>query len=246
MLRFFRHIRQKMLQQHRLTRYLAYAVGEIVLVVIGILIALSINNWNDQKKARDFEVKMLGELQSTLKADLNYIENHLLGNRNQAELDAIDYFSDLLKKVNRDTDSLRYHWSRLAYGQNFRMNLGPYESLKSMGVEKISNDSLRYQIVRFYDFIFPRNRDLIQTAQDRVERDDDRLAQLMDDMTYELVDDEVIIDRPNPDPSIIYDPLFLEVLRNAERRTSWTIQHTNAVIEELNFLLRKINDELNK
>ena len=46
MLKFFRKIRQKLLTDNKFSKYLIYALGEIVLVVIGILIALSINNWN--------------------------------------------------------------------------------------------------------------------------------------------------------------------------------------------------------
>ena len=55
MIRFFRKIRQNLLSEGKTVKYLKYAIGEIVLVVIGILIALSINNWNEQKKSRDRE-----------------------------------------------------------------------------------------------------------------------------------------------------------------------------------------------
>ena len=50
MLNIFRKIRQKLLQQNAAKRYLLYAFGEILLVVIGILIALQVNNWNEEKK----------------------------------------------------------------------------------------------------------------------------------------------------------------------------------------------------
>lgn len=49
MIKFFRKIRQKLLSENKFSNYLLYAVGEIILVVIGILIALEINNWNDQQ-----------------------------------------------------------------------------------------------------------------------------------------------------------------------------------------------------
>jgi len=50
MLKFFRKIRQKLLTEKRFNKYLIYGIGEIILVVFGILIALSINNWNEQRK----------------------------------------------------------------------------------------------------------------------------------------------------------------------------------------------------
>ncbi|MDC6391119.1 DUF6090 family protein [Maribacter sp. PR1] len=50
MIKFFRSIRQKMLTENKFSKYLLYAIGEIVLVVIGILIALQINNWNEARK----------------------------------------------------------------------------------------------------------------------------------------------------------------------------------------------------
>lgn len=51
MIKFFRHIRQPLLSENKFSKYLLYAIGEIVLVVIGIPIALQINNWNEQRKA---------------------------------------------------------------------------------------------------------------------------------------------------------------------------------------------------
>jgi hypothetical protein len=51
MIKFFRKIRQKMLTENKFSKYLLYAIGEITLVVIGILIALSVNNSNEIKNA---------------------------------------------------------------------------------------------------------------------------------------------------------------------------------------------------
>jgi hypothetical protein len=66
MIKFFRKIRQKMLTENKFSKYLLYAIGEIILVVIGILIALSINNWNQEKQQK----KVLNNIYATIKADL--------------------------------------------------------------------------------------------------------------------------------------------------------------------------------
>ena len=70
MIKFFRHIRQQMIKENRVSKYLLYAIGEIVLVVIGILIALQINNWNTQANQRTEEIKYLKKLKVDLQADI--------------------------------------------------------------------------------------------------------------------------------------------------------------------------------
>ena len=62
MIKFFRKIRQKMLTENKFSKYLLYAIGEIVLVVIGILIALQVNNMNEVEKVKDKEVIYLNAL----------------------------------------------------------------------------------------------------------------------------------------------------------------------------------------
>jgi len=59
MIKFFRHIRQSLIQQNKMGKYFKYAIGEILLVVIGILLALQINNWNDLRKNRVYEREIL-------------------------------------------------------------------------------------------------------------------------------------------------------------------------------------------
>ncbi len=67
MISFFRKIRQKLLQQNRVTRYLVYAIGEIFLVVIGILIALQVNNWNENRKQEIEKKKLTASLAEEIK-----------------------------------------------------------------------------------------------------------------------------------------------------------------------------------
>ena len=56
MIKFFRKIRYNLMKHNKTGKYFKYAIGEIVLVVIGILIALSINNWNEQRKNNSYEL----------------------------------------------------------------------------------------------------------------------------------------------------------------------------------------------
>lgn len=69
MIKFFRHIRKSLLVQNKMGKYLKYAIGEIILVVIGILIALSINNWNETRKQQKQAFKYLYEFKKDLVSD---------------------------------------------------------------------------------------------------------------------------------------------------------------------------------
>jgi hypothetical protein len=77
MIKLFRNIRKKLINEGKTTKYFKYAVGEIVLVVIGILIALQINNWNESRKERSKEQKILIELHSQFKDNLAQLEEKI-------------------------------------------------------------------------------------------------------------------------------------------------------------------------
>jgi hypothetical protein len=66
MIKFFRKIRFNLMEQNKTSRYFKYAIGEIILVVIGILIALQINNWNESRKSKTFETEILTQIQANL------------------------------------------------------------------------------------------------------------------------------------------------------------------------------------
>ncbi len=165
MITIFRKIRQSLLKQGKVTRYLAYAVGEILLVLVGILIALEINNSNERNKARVFEEKMLVEVKNALEQDVDFFENHLIGFRNKEAAKAAAFFNKyyLTKQIN--PDSIEFHFNNLDFGFQVTYNRGPYEALKSTGLDKVSNDSLRSVMIYVYDFVYPRWKGLIETQQ---------------------------------------------------------------------------------
>lgn len=74
MIKFFRKIRQKILNENKFSKYLIYAFGEIILVVIGILIALQINNWNENIKSEKQLKNIYNEVELNLKSDLSNID----------------------------------------------------------------------------------------------------------------------------------------------------------------------------
>ena len=77
MIKFFRKIRQNLLSEGKTGQYLKYALGEIILVVIGILIALQINNWNQLRKDEIKEQVILKQLQEDYRANLLQLEQKI-------------------------------------------------------------------------------------------------------------------------------------------------------------------------
>jgi len=75
MINFLRRIRRDLINENKVSIYLIYAIGEVVLVVFGILIALQINNWNESKILTKKEIANLKEIKKNLKSDL---ENQLI------------------------------------------------------------------------------------------------------------------------------------------------------------------------
>ncbi len=89
MVTFFRRIRQKLLEEGNLRRYLIYAVGEILLVVIGILIALQINNWNEGRKNKLEEQKTLIVLNQEFQSNLKQLDNKIADCEESIESDSL-------------------------------------------------------------------------------------------------------------------------------------------------------------
>jgi len=109
MIKFFRKIRQKLIEQKKVQSYFLYAIGEIVLVVIGILIALQINNWNESRKENSEETAVLKNLQENLTLAKQQSEAFILQEENlkQSLINILDINSDrLISKSIVITDSI--------------------------------------------------------------------------------------------------------------------------------------------
>ena len=108
MIKFFRKIRQDFLRDNKIGDYLKYAVGEIVLVVIGILIALSINNWNESRKNDLEQALLVKNIIEDLRLDFIHINKSSEQVSNQMNLidDLISKIFDEKKKINYDSIGL--------------------------------------------------------------------------------------------------------------------------------------------
>ena len=135
MIRFFRNIRQKLAAENKVMAYLRYAIGEILLVVIGILIALQINNWNESRKESIFERKVLNEILTSVYQNIDYLNRGMDWNN-----EAINSCRIILNCFDKNIpypDSLDRHFSYSLTWFYSSINNNAYESLKSYGLHLI-------------------------------------------------------------------------------------------------------------
>ncbi|WP_224490905.1 DUF6090 family protein [Robertkochia flava] len=150
MLKLFRNIRHQLVNKGKFRKYLFYATGEIFLVVMGILIAIQINGWNQRNHEKELEKKYLSNLVTELKQDAIGLGNNLKKLKDQARTKEL--FLNMVKN-NNSGDSLltyfNYQWQPIS----------PYIPLKSTYTEMLNNSHLkviqntmlRERIIRMYN-----------------------------------------------------------------------------------------------
>jgi hypothetical protein len=174
MLKYFRTIRKKLLEQQNVRKYLLYAIGEIMLVVIGILIALSINNWNENLKEYNLGLQYLKGIENDLKNDLvqlrNILDEQLIGIRIIHSIDNIfieeyhepEKYQYFFSQV--DTTKMSHLFYR---GYSFRPSNSTFNSLISDGKSGLIRNSLLFHhLEEIYTEISQRNNSNYQSIRE--------------------------------------------------------------------------------
>jgi hypothetical protein len=154
MIKFFRKISQNLLSENKTGKYFKYAIGEIVLVVIGILIALSINNWNEQRKMNSQEQELLEGLKIEFTANLKRLDKVLQLHKNSIESanEIMTYFNEDISGIPETKfDSLLFHIQNV---WTFNPRKGLLNSVITSGqINLISNVELKTQLASFEDMV---------------------------------------------------------------------------------------------
>ena len=146
MIKFFRKIRYNLMSENKMGKYFKYAIGEILLVVIGILIALQINNWNEGKKERAQEQELLTQLKSEFQSNLEQLDQKT-GIRNQmisASLKLLHYIDN---PESRHTDSIVKYLAITCLSPTFDPIVNDINS--SGRIQLLKNSSLKEKLARW-------------------------------------------------------------------------------------------------
>jgi len=154
MIKLFRNIRQNLIMENKTGKYLKYAIGEIILVMVGILLALQVNTWNDNKKNTKQEREILRQLKTEYTSNLEQIKSKI-SLRNDVIKSCIrllTYIHD--RPENVTTDSVDYHLSRVIMRPTFDPQLGVSNELINSGnLYLLSSSKLRNSISSYPSFL---------------------------------------------------------------------------------------------
>lgn len=152
MIKLFRKVRQRLLNDHKFSKYLLYAVGEIVLVVLGILIALQLNNLNEKRKLRMQELTLIAAVQSDLHTC--QIEIKATIHAHELSVKRIELIAKYLEENLAYSHHLDSCFARLSNWYSPYFTYSAYETLKNKGLNIIQNQALRKKIVEMYELDF--------------------------------------------------------------------------------------------
>ena len=154
MIKFFKYIRKDLMEKNKTGKYLKYAIGEILLVVIGILIAVQINSWNQQRNRIELETVLLEQLRDetiTVYGDITG-DNNALNMAQDSHYRILDYISQNASYA----DSMCFDFSLIKIDEYIYPKDAVYGRIKDEGLDIITNDTIRWFTQSLYESIFPR------------------------------------------------------------------------------------------
>ena len=248
MINFYRKIRKKMADDNKPLKYARYAIGEIILVVIGILIALSINSWNENRKNLAQKEMQLKALQIEFTSNLT-------------QLNEVIYYDDLVLKTTKrllqlnsensiemTSDSLRYWLQNSSFRWTFDPINGALRSAISSGeIHLIKSDSLVDLLFGWQDVVTDANEDE-QRCVAAVIASQPIIEKHIRKVDYKSVlAPEVGKSRFSSDyQSLLRDPLFEDFLGERYISMKEALNELNQVKKNNALIIKLIDTELNK
>ncbi len=240
MIKFFRKIRQKLLAENKFSKYLIYAIGEIFLVVIGILIALQINNWNENQKLKSAEIKLLQNFEISMLSDVESFEYYI------EEYRTIHHSMRIIKshmEANLPySDSLDFHFLNSTAYWSPRIDQGVYSTLNSTDLNLISNDSLRKKVVAYYTFATTNFDMKISKYSNIIDNASDHLLNTRFDGLWNVEERAMI---PHDYESLKADKEYNYFIRSLDQQVYWLVEKPlNEADKKAKTLIELISAEL--
>ena len=150
MIRFFRTIRHNLMDENKTVKYLKYALGEFILVVLGILVALQINTWNEGRKLQQQRVELIENLKIDFHTNIRRLNESLSKSQ-----DVLENQDKLLKVIynngHMSVAELRSMVGQFGRAVTFQPTLGSYRSALSTGEIGLIKDSHLHELFTMFE-----------------------------------------------------------------------------------------------
>jgi hypothetical protein len=235
MINFFRKIRRKLADDNKPLKYMRYAIGEILLVVIGILIALSINNWNESRKDRIQEKEILSEISETIVRNNEILENHMLliediNRSNEVVILWIENESEYSEEYQKE-----FHRC-FRSGSNIFLSTAGYDELNNSGLELIGNTFLKNEIIYLFGVDNLRRGQLINFFKQHFPIYEDFLIKNFIAEDYKLI--------PINREHLQKNSQFLAIVKRIKERRSRIKDGLQSNLQQGRKVLQLVKDEL--
>ena len=240
MIKFFRKIRYDLLEKNKTGKYFKYAIGEIILVVIGILIALSINNWNENRKRQNEELFLLVDIKKNLEVMIMDFTADTISNSN----DIIQY-SKIENYIANDlpyANELDSVFGILTFWNSPYITATAYNSLQSKGLDLIKNDTLKNDIIKLYEVHFKRLTEDYELGENQLKSI--IVNPFMIKKVKRLHNQSMNLARPTDFESLKKDVEFTNILSHIIRQRKRGLEIYKSVMSEINVLIDEIDKEV--
>lgn len=238
MQRFLKNIRKELAADNKPKKYLRYAIGEILLVVIGILIALQLTDWNEDRKSGIAETKLLLELKENIRTNIDLLNSQL--NDHQAGIRSNQILMEVIKNIKAYDDSLAFHFHIATIILPSNLSFAAFEELKSSGFDILRSDQLRREIIQLYDETY---RDMILKLSENVNAAGNAYIPYMISHFERLPGAGAV---PNNFEQLLGDQKFINILQIINNLQLWAIQLKEDCIKESDRVTNLIDNELKK
>ena len=239
MIKFFRKIRQNLLMENKTGKYLKYAIGEILLVIIGILIALQVNNFNEQRKENKINNDILLEIHNNLISDKTNLDQNLEIVKIYTE--SYNFFENNYNKL--PTDTISKLLAKMHFLTNWNANLTGYSRFKENSTEGRIPDILRLSITEHYSYVLSETN--THSANSLTLGSLNRIRDYFVEYGFPITHNSNWIQKPKDSSLIsqlVLQPKFLGLLRS--HNYNWKIQERGyqKVIERIDDVLKELEN----
>ena len=238
---FFHTIRKRLLSENLFRKYLVYAIGEIIIIVVGIFLAVQVNNWNENNKKDKLEIQILGDIENGLKKDLLEAKSNLSYQKNILENQMI-----LIKWLENNlnfNDSLLPVLQKSLLASTFFKSEGPYETLKGFGFNSMKNNDLKNKIIDLYDVRYPYYVKLVDEYIEQMKNTTTTISQYVTEYNFLLNENTM---KPINMVQMKTDQEFLYQFKTLKNYNKGVIYQTNRLIQRIESTIEEIEKELQK